>query len=311
MTILVGYEPTKGGRAALELALLLARSGRPDEIAVATVAPESWPTPSLARVDAEYRAWADEQSDAALRRAQQYLAENAPELSVTTHRLEGRSVSAALSRGCLATSARVLVLGSAPDGPLGRVVIGSTTEPLLHSADRPLAIAPRGYRAGRDTRVGRISCAFPGTADAEDLLIAADGLRAEIGGRLRILTFGVRGRTMYPSEVGLRAEDAVLDQWREQVTAAQQQVVADLRGRGLLADDTTAEVVTGDSWRDVLDDVDWEPGEMLVVGSNPTGRLSRVFLGSRALRIVRQAPVPVLVVPAAVASEAAESAGQD
>lgn len=305
MTILVGYEPSKGGRAALELAMLLGRSGRPDDIAVATVIPEAWPTPSLARVDAEYRAWAKEQGDSALRRAEQYLTEHAPDLTVSTHRLEGRSVSAALSRSCLATQARVLVLGSAPDGPLGRVVIGSTTEPLLHSADRPLAIAPRGYRAGRDARISRISCAFPGTPDAEDLLIAANRWREELGGRLRVLTFGVRGRTMYPPEVGLRAEDAVLDQWREQVGATQQQVLADLRGRGLLADDVTAEVVTGQSWADALDEVEWGPGEVLVVGSNATGRLARVFLGSRALRIVRQAPVPVLVVPAAVAAEAA------
>lgn len=308
MTILVGYEPTKGGRAALELAMLLARSGRPDDIAVATVVPEAWSTPSLARVDAEYRAWAHEQGDSALRRARQYLAEHAPELTVTTHRLEGRSVSTVLTESCLATQARVLVLGSAPNGPLGRVVIGSTTEPLLHSADRPLAIAPRGYRAGRDARVGRISCAFPGTADATELLIAAAALRDEIGGRLRVLTFGVRGRTMYPPEVGLRAEEAVLAQWREQVGATQQQVLADLRGRGVLPDDTTAEVVTGESWADALDETDWEPGEVLVVGSNATGRLARVFLGSRALKIVRQAPVPVLVVPAAVAAEAAESA---
>lgn len=305
MTILVGYEPSKGGRAALELAMLLGRSGRPDDIAVATVIPEAWPTPSLARVDAEYRAWAKEQGDSALRRAEQYLTEHAPDLTVSTHRLEGRSVSAALSRSCLATQARVLVLGSAPDGPLGRVVIGSTTEPLLHSADRPLAIAPRGYRAGRDARISRVSCAFPGTPDAEDLLIAANRWREELGGRLRVLTFGVRGRTMYPPEVGLRAEDAVLDQWREQVGATQQQVLADLRGRGLLADDVTAEVVTGQSWADALDEVEWGPGEVLVVGSNATGRLARVFLGSRALRIVRQAPVPVLVVPAAVAAEAA------
>lgn len=311
MTILVGYEPTKDGRAALDLAALLARSGDPDDVAVATVVPEAWATPSLARVDAEFRAWAREQGDAALRRAERYLAEHAPDLAVTGHRLEGRSVSTALTRCGTATGARVLVLGSASDGPRGRVVIGSTTEPLLHSADRPLAIAPRGYRAGGQVRVGRISCAFAGTDDSTDLLVTAAGLCAQTGARLRVVTFGVRGRTMYPPEVGLHAEEAVLEQWREQVDEAQQQAIAELRRRDLLPREVVAEVVAGESWTDALDEVDWEPGEVLVVGSNPTGRLARVFLGSRALRIVRQAPVPVVVVPGAVAAEVAEAIGPD
>ena len=40
--------------------------------------------------------------------------------------------------------------------------------------------------------------------------------------------------------------------------------------------------------------------EVLVVGST-AGAVSRVFLGSRATKIVRHSPVPVIAVPAAVA----------
>jgi nucleotide-binding universal stress UspA family protein len=56
-----------------------------------------------------------------------------------------------------------------------------------------------------------------------------------------------------------------------------------------------------------MDQLEWEPGEVLVVGSSPVGALARVFLGSRAIKIVRYSPVPVLVVPAAIAAEAAEA----
>ena len=54
MTIVVGYLPDKGGRACLDLAVLLARSGRTEPIAVVTVVPQHWSTPSLAKVDAEF-----------------------------------------------------------------------------------------------------------------------------------------------------------------------------------------------------------------------------------------------------------------
>jgi len=65
------------------------------------------------------------------------------------------------------------------------------------------------------------------------------------------------------------------------------------------------------SWGEAMDEIDWEAGEVLVVGSSPVGHLARVFLGSGAIKIVRYSPVPVVVVPAAVASEVAEAAEAD
>ena len=43
--------------------------------------------------------------------------------------------------------------------------------------------------------------------------------------------------------------------------------------------------------------IDWLPGEVLVLGSSTAGPLTRVFLGSRATKLIRHSPVPVLVVP--------------
>ncbi len=41
------------------------------------------------------------------------------------------------------------MLGSSADGKLGQVVVGSTTDRLLHSSPVPVAISPRGYRGSR------------------------------------------------------------------------------------------------------------------------------------------------------------------
>ena len=48
---------------------------------------------------------------------------------------------------------------------------------------------------------------------------------------------------------------------------------------------------------DALDDVEWRDGDVLVVGSSAAGPAARVFLGSHGSKIVRHAPVPVVVVP--------------
>ncbi len=43
--------------------------------------------------------------------------------------------------------------------------------------------------------------------------------------------------------------------------------------------------------------VPWQSGEVLAIGSSSMGPLARVFLGSRATKLIRHAPVPVIVLP--------------
>jgi nucleotide-binding universal stress UspA family protein len=57
------------------------------------------------------------------------------------------------------------------------------------------------------------------------------------------------------------------------------------------------EVVTGHSWKEALNNADWEDGEMLALGTSPRGDVRRVFLGSRSGKIIRHSPVPVMVLP--------------
>ena len=43
--------------------------------------------------------------------------------------------------------------------------------------------------------------------------------------------------------------------------------------------------------------ITWQTGEVLALGSSSMGPLARVFLGSRATKLIRHAPVPVIVLP--------------
>ncbi len=97
-----------------------------------------------------------------------------------------------------------------------------------------------------------------------------------------MLTLAVRPRAPIEAGVGQSGEDAVVAQWTEDVAGAL---------------DHELVVGRGETWDEALDDVDWADGDVLVVGSSSVGPLARVFLGSRAAKIVRHSPVPVVVVP--------------
>lgn len=303
MTILVGFSPDKGGRASLDLAAQLARSGAREPLAVATVIAHPWGTPSMAKIDGEFAAWATSQGDLALSAAREHLARTSPDVSCTFHPVTGRSIPRALSEAAHRIGADLIVIGSSSEGRLGQVVMGSTAEHLLHSSSISIAVAPRGYRVPRGGTISRVTCSFSASKESVDLIKAAAAWTNRLGVPLRIATFGVRGRTMYPPAVGLHSEDLVLDQWVDQTKHAQAEAVRQAAAIGQPQVDILTAVGTGAEWPDALDDLDWDPGEMLVIGSSKSGVLAKVFLGSQAIKIIRSSPVPVLVVPNAHVAE--------
>ena len=110
---------------------------------------------------------------------------------------------------------------------------------------------------------------------------------------LRITTFVVRDRQMYPSQVGHDAERLAAEQWRAQAAEAQEKALA------TLPDDVAVEagIIEDRDWEEALDSLPWGEGEVLVVGSSRLGSVARVFLGSNSTKIVRSSLVPVLAIP--------------
>ena len=291
MTIVVGFLPDAGGTGALDLGAQLARSRRTD-LTIVTVVPRQWQTPSLAKVDAEHADYTRQVGIAADAAARAHLAASAPDVAAAFRTVSSRSVSAALIQTVDELGASGLVLGSAADGDEGRIVVGSTADRLLHSSPVPLGIAPLGYLTEPGQRVTRVTCAFSDSEAAALVVARAVEAADEAGATIRIASFGVRGGTMFPPEIGLRAEDEVLHTWAEQASAAQQQLVEG----GIIEEGVERVIATGSGWRESIASLDWLPGELLVLGSSEVGPIARVFLGSRATKLVRHSPVPVLVV---------------
>lgn len=292
MTVVVGYIPHRGGRGALDLGLQLAHA-RGEAMTVATVVPRQWTTPSLAKIDAEYAEYARQVGEQAEEQARDYLRETSVVVDTSYRSTPGRSVSAGLVEVVDEVAASTLVIGSSADGPEGRIATGSTADKLLHSSPVPLAIGPRGYRSVAAAGFARLTCAFSDSAASVRVVGQAVELAKQIGTPLRVASFGVRNATMYPPGVGLTAEDSVLDSWAAQAGEAQERLVAD----GVVGDDVPRVIATGAGWSESVTSLDWHPGDLLAVGSSAAGPLARVFLGSRAGKLIRASPVPVVVIP--------------
>jgi nucleotide-binding universal stress UspA family protein len=292
VTIAVGYLAGKGGRSPLYLAVEAAKTLK-TTLTIVTVVPRPWMTPSIARIDAEYAQYADQLADDSAKQAQQCIDSLASGLDVKFHKVAHRSVSGGLLEAAEELKPDVLVLGSAADGKLGQVVVGSTADRLLHSSPVPMAISTRGYRGSKAGGLTRITAAYPGTPEALHVVERVAALAEQLNVPMRVVTFAVRGRTMYPPEVGLRAEDSILEQLATHARAT----LAQLKTDGVIGKEVALQVATGNGWDDALDAADWQDGDLLAIGTSPVGGIARVFLGSRGSKILRHSPVPVLVLP--------------
>jgi nucleotide-binding universal stress UspA family protein len=292
VTVAVGYLAGKAGRSALYLGAEAANTLK-TSLAVVTVVPKPWTTPSPARIDAEYAAWADQLAADSHREAQASLRQIAEGLDVSFHKVASRTPGEGLLQAAKDLSADVLVAGSSSDGSLGQVVLGSTTDWLLHSSPIPVAISPRGYRGSKAGKLVRVTCACSGTPESVRVVERVRALAERLDVKMRVVSYAIRGRTMFPPEVGLHAEDSLLAEWAKQL----REMLAKLKADGVVGDDVELVVVTGNGWDEALDDTEWEDGELLALGTSSRRTIKGVFLGSHGAKIIRYSPVPVLVLP--------------
>ncbi|MDR3657593.1 MAG: universal stress protein [Mycobacterium sp.] len=287
MTVVVGYRAGNVGLSGLHLAVRVARALH-TSLTVATIVPKPW----LPRADAHYDQWVDGLAAESANEAARYLLDVAEGIEVGYVDRAHRSVSGGLIEVIEDFDADVLVLGSLPSGGRGGVVIGSTADWLLHASPIPVAISPGEYRSGTG-KLTRLTCAYSATPDTLDVVRRGVEFGARFAVPVRVITFAVRGKTMYPPEVGIDAEDWILQAWASQA----RDILQELKTDGIVGDEVALQVFTGGSWKEALDKADWQEGEILALGTRPRGDIRRVFLGSRSGKIIRDSPVPVLVLP--------------
>ena len=287
MTILAGFSTSRQSDAPINLAIRIAHSSG-ESIVAAAVAERSWP-PRSDPVEDEYLTVVCDQARTSL---EQVIGRVGGGLDIPVVIHQATSIPVGLLELAEEYRADVVVVGSSSSGLLGRVTLGSVTDRLVHTAALPVAIAPRGYPA-TPAPLSRITAAYGGEADLNGLLAAAADLATAWSLPLRIVSFTVR-----PAWFGSMAsgEDLVVSHWSERMQEEIAAQLDDIRQR-LAVPDVDVVVGSGRSWRDAVESVPWDAGDLLALGSGTAGDLSHVFLGSAAARIVRHSPVPVLILP--------------
>ncbi|WP_138732269.1 universal stress protein [Modestobacter excelsi] len=293
MTTVIGLAPNERGAAAVHLGSMLARSSS-DDVVLATVVPTPWP-PNPLRMDAAFLAHQEKAAQEALALA---LTQIGPDLSVELVSHPARSVSSGLLDVARDRRATVVALGSSSTGLLGVVSLGGVAERILHSADIPVTLAPRGFDTGTtNARISRITVAF-GRADKDsDLLLTAARVAADIGASLRVACFAVRPLTAAAGSIEPSAEGLVVGEWATGLEADVRQALHAAPGGAATRVDVV--VGRGGTWAEALTDIPWGSGEVLAVGTSSSA-VSRFFLGSHASKIVRNSPVPVFLWPRAM-----------
>lgn len=281
--IVVGYTATKAGRDAVAFAARLARatSARLDLAIVLPAEGRSVITPPDAGYDRYLRTQAEE-----------WLTDAAAKLPAGVAHEPHVRYAESFAEGLIdladETGASYIVVGAASGGLRGHHRIGSTTNELLHSSDVPVVLVPRGSRK-MDAKVGitRLTAAVGTRPGAQALLDEAAALSAEVAAPLRLLSLVTVDLPATVDTGAIRVAEAA---HAEEVLAAAQ---ASLPAGG------AADVVAarGAGIEEAVTHLEWEPGEVVLVGSSRLAQPRRLFLGSTAAKMLNEVTVPVIVVP--------------
>lgn len=206
------------------------------------------------------------------------------DVPVHTHAVVDDSTASAILRTAHEVGASIIVLGTTSNGLFGRFSLGSVSNILLHSSDIPVALAPDTARdTPQDAPFGRVSVAI-GDIGGNRTMFDTANLLAGADVPVRLLT--------------LAAVSSGTDAERRTRTEAIARLdhLADLY-RPERASTTTAQVEVASRITKAIDQVFWEPDEIVLIGSARIAREHTTFIGSTATKLLRALTVPMIVVP--------------
>ena len=271
MRLLIGYLATPGGADALALGVRLARTFDA-ELDICAVLPVPVP------LNMEYQGELADQAEQWLGEA---LASVPSGVTAHTHVSFHESFAEGINDEAERLGAAAIVVGGAGGGLVGGFSLGSVVNELLHSAQVPLVVAPRGIRHSDVERIRSVTCAVGMRPGAEHLLDVAVRVSTASGTPLRLVS-------LVPlDEFGSRQQ--ALDHAAETLATAKSSLPEGFPVSVVVADGATVEAA--------VEKLDWRDGDLIMVGSSRLAQPRRLFLGSTAAKMLRVLHVPLVVVP--------------
>jgi nucleotide-binding universal stress UspA family protein len=280
-SIVVGVDGTGSGLDAVALAVRVARATG-DPLLLACI----YPGDGRSGVDDD--AAVQRPASSALEAARELVGEVAVEYRTAPSSSPARGLAELAEQ----EDAAMVVVGSHRRGAFGRVASGVTAERLLHGSGCPVAVAPRGYRRRGTDKLRRIGVAFVDTPDGREAVRRAAELAARSGLPLTLYSVVAVHINWFVPEAVRPEDETVPAEVREDYQEALDRALAGLPD-GVQA---TGELLYGEVV-DELSVVGERGVDLLVCGSRGYGPVRRVLLGTVSSALVRQASIPVLVVP--------------
>jgi len=277
MKLLVGYDGSEGGRDALELTRVLAEALGASAMVVTVVPYGPLPVP--------YETLEGEEAERAhplLEEARKLLGD----AEVETRAFGGGSPAGVINDLAEREGVGTIVVGSPHRGSLGRALIGSVADGLLHGAPCEVTVATRGYAGEEHGPFRTIAVAYDDTPEAKAALERAEEIARACRATIVVFTVAappavVPGASGYTPTIPPQAGSIVT----RTVKSVDERLGA--TGRAL------AGVPAGA----IAEACEEAGADLLVAGSRGYGPLRRVLLGSVSTQLVHRAPCPVLVVP--------------
>ncbi|MCC9176432.1 universal stress protein [Arthrobacter sp. zg-Y750] len=279
MRYVVGYTANEQGRDALNLAGVLARTQHAG-LDLVLVAPEPSPYTAVYPPERGYTDLLDEQLEAWRTEA---LGLVPADVHADAEIRRADSDAQGLMDAAEDLDAGLIVVGAAGNSIFQRFTVGSVANALLHASSVPVALAPKGY--SRTAPLTRITCGIGSRPGAQDVLDAAVEAAARSSLPLRLVSL-----------VALDApagKDEAMAEASRHAKAAQAKAEALAGGRCPVS----AVVAHGRTIENAIDELDFDKGEIMLIGSSRLAQNHRLFLGTTASKVLRSLPVPMVVIP--------------
>jgi nucleotide-binding universal stress UspA family protein len=277
MRLLVGYDGSDGGKDALALTRVMAEATGASVLVVTVLPYGPLPTP--------YEILEEEEGERA-----QPLFDEAKGLlggiEIETRAFGGGTPAGVINDLAEREEVETIVVGSPHRGPVGRTLIGSVADGLLHGAPCEVTVAPRGYSGEEPGPFRTIAVAYDDTPEAKAALRRAEEIARACRATIVVYTVAapvaiVPGAAGYTPAIQPQAGAIVT----RTVKSVDEQLAA------------TGRALSGVPAAAIVEACEEAGADLLVAGSRGYGPVRRVLLGSVSTQLMHRAPCPVLIVP--------------